>query len=150
MYKQHKIKQLRTKILKLQELKKEYLENYSSKILKKQSQPTPSNPILSESEIPKSESPKKSCRICYENHNLSKNPLLYPCKCKGTIKWVHHECLIKWIQMVLTLTHRRRCQPRFVTIGLKNIRCTVILLKNIIYMTPPPLPRGGSYYELWW
>ena len=35
-------------------------------------------------------------------------------------------------------------------IGVKNIRCTVILLKNIIYMTPPPLPRGGSYYELWW
>jgi hypothetical protein len=33
------------------------------------------------------------CRICYEEDGV----LLHPCKCDGSIKWVHTECLKKWI-----------------------------------------------------
>ena len=37
------------------------------------------------------------CRICY----LSKDPhsLIHPCLCKGTMKWVHHDCLAKFIEL---------------------------------------------------
>jgi hypothetical protein len=34
-----------------------------------------------------------TCRICYE----ADPPLYYPCKCDGSIKWIHEECLLQWI-----------------------------------------------------
>ncbi len=37
---------------------------------------------------------EKICRICYEND--SKEKLYCPCKCDGTIKWIHKSCLDKW------------------------------------------------------
>lgn len=131
MYKKLKIKQLRNKILKLHELKQDYLEKYSSEIPKQQ-KPIQSTHILSESEIPKSESLEKSCRICYENHNLSKNALLYPCKCKGTIKWVHHECLIKWIQISQNQICPQ-CQYKY-EIHKRNINHPLIFLKNLKFL----------------
>ena len=33
------------------------------------------------------------CRICYMNNNLEKF-----CDCKGSIEFMHRECLLKWIK----------------------------------------------------
>lgn len=33
------------------------------------------------------------CRICRSNEQ----PLYHPCKCSGSIKFVHQDCLLKWI-----------------------------------------------------
>lgn len=40
------------------------------------------------------ESSGKSCRICFESENEEK--LIQPCKCKGTIGYVHRTCLNNW------------------------------------------------------
>ncbi len=52
----------------------------------------------------------KTCRICFEeinnNNNNNDNSLISPCKCKGSMKWVHHNCLVKWI----TISNKKRCQ----------------------------------------
>ena len=37
---------------------------------------------------------EKQCRICLENDNPE--DLINPCKCKGTSKYVHKECLNQW------------------------------------------------------
>lgn len=37
----------------------------------------------------------KSCRFCLDG-NESKSPLIAPCQCKGTAKWVHRHCLDEW------------------------------------------------------
>lgn len=37
------------------------------------------------------------CRICYDES--LKEPLICPCKCSGSIKWVHESCLKKWIDL---------------------------------------------------
>lgn len=37
---------------------------------------------------------EKECRICLDTNNNSR--FISPCKCKGTNKWVHEECLNKW------------------------------------------------------
>lgn len=37
----------------------------------------------------------KMCRICYDETD---EPLIAPCKCSGSIKWVHESCLKKWIE----------------------------------------------------
>ena len=36
------------------------------------------------------------CRICFEKKTTNSNPMLSPCKCNGTIKYVHERCLEKW------------------------------------------------------
>ncbi|XP_077228683.1 putative E3 ubiquitin ligase SUD1 isoform X2 [Tasmannia lanceolata] len=36
------------------------------------------------------------CRIC-RNPGNAENPLRYPCACNGTIKFVHQECLLQWL-----------------------------------------------------
>ena len=44
-----------------------------------------------------SEKKKGTCRICYDLDNTGN--MINPCKCTGTIKWVHEKCLEKWINV---------------------------------------------------
>jgi len=39
---------------------------------------------------------KKECYICYQKSKKYGN-YIHPCKCKGTLRYVHEKCLIKWI-----------------------------------------------------
>jgi hypothetical protein len=41
----------------------------------------------------------KLCRICYqdEDDNLL-NPLIRPCKCSGSMKYIHLKCLLHWLK----------------------------------------------------
>ena len=46
-----------------------------------------------------------SCRIC-RSEGTSDQPLFYPCKCSGSIKYVHQECLMEW----LSHTQKKYCE----------------------------------------
>ncbi|EGV61927.1 hypothetical protein CANTEDRAFT_125275 [Yamadazyma tenuis ATCC 10573] len=37
------------------------------------------------------------CRICRGEHT-DLEPLLHPCKCKGSIKYIHQHCLMEWLK----------------------------------------------------
>ena len=37
-----------------------------------------------------------TCRICLEDHNTSDNKLIVPCNCKGSIEYIHEQCLQEW------------------------------------------------------
>ena len=37
------------------------------------------------------------CRICLSEDNESLNPLFSPCKCSGTMKYIHLDCLKEWL-----------------------------------------------------
>ena len=37
-----------------------------------------------------------TCRICFETEIDENDPLLNPCKCDGTSKYVHKSCLNAW------------------------------------------------------
>ena len=37
------------------------------------------------------------CRVCRSPGELPDNPLFYPCRCKGSIKYVHNDCLTMWL-----------------------------------------------------
>ena len=41
----------------------------------------------------------KICRICYgeEDKNDNDNPLVQPCKCSGSLKYIHLNCLKHWL-----------------------------------------------------
>ena len=38
------------------------------------------------------------CRICLGEENEIENPLICPCKCSGTMKHIHIECLREWLK----------------------------------------------------
>lgn len=43
------------------------------------------------------------CRICLGDDNEADNPLLTPCKCAGTMKFIHILCLQKWLKSKLQM-----------------------------------------------
>ena len=50
---------------------------------------------------------KKICRICYlEEENKITNPLIKPCKCSGSMKYIHYECLLHWLRTKLIMNKR--------------------------------------------
>ncbi|KAB8301678.1 hypothetical protein EYC80_003512 [Monilinia laxa] len=46
-----------------------------------------------------------TCRIC-RAEATDKEPLFYPCKCSGSIKFVHQECLMEW----LSHSQKKHCE----------------------------------------
>ncbi|KAK1002251.1 hypothetical protein LTR54_008263 [Friedmanniomyces endolithicus] len=46
-----------------------------------------------------------TCRIC-RSEGTHDEPLFYPCKCSGSIKYVHQECLMEW----LGHSHKKHCE----------------------------------------
>lgn len=48
------------------------------------------------------------CRICRNTGDVD-NPLRYPCACSGSIKFVHQDCLLQW----LNHSNARQCEVRF-------------------------------------
>ena len=51
-----------------------------------------------------------SCRFCFESNSSKKNPMISPCDCKGTAKYVHRDCLLKWQTNTTVDAHRFVCQ----------------------------------------
>ncbi|KEY73557.1 hypothetical protein S7711_03715 [Stachybotrys chartarum IBT 7711] len=45
------------------------------------------------------------CRIC-RGEGTSAEPLFYPCKCSGSIKYVHQDCLMEW----LSHSQKKHCE----------------------------------------
>jgi hypothetical protein len=39
-----------------------------------------------------------SCRICFSGQGEEENPLLSPCECAGSIKYIHAECIKQWLK----------------------------------------------------
>ncbi|KAF2485130.1 hypothetical protein BDY17DRAFT_97138 [Neohortaea acidophila] len=46
-----------------------------------------------------------TCRICRSEGSLDE-PLFYPCKCSGSIKFVHQDCLMEW----LSHSNKKHCE----------------------------------------
>ena len=59
---------------------------------------TPEKIFLHENQKKKStDFPQRCCRICYLEEETEINPLIQPCLCSGSLKYIHLECLRKWI-----------------------------------------------------
>ena len=37
---------------------------------------------------------ERTCRLCYGGEE--DGPLVQPCACRGSIRWIHEHCLTKW------------------------------------------------------
>lgn len=52
-----------------------------------------------------------TCRIC-RSEGTAEEPLFYPCKCSGSIKFVHQDCLMEWLSHSQK-KHCELCKTRF-------------------------------------
>ncbi|UNI19336.1 RING-type E3 ubiquitin transferase [Purpureocillium takamizusanense] len=59
------------------------------------SEPRPSRPSANLQAQPPDAAPA-ICRIC-RGEGTAAEPLFYPCKCSGSIKFVHQDCLMEWL-----------------------------------------------------
>lgn len=52
----------------------------------------------SDVKIPIKEEERRQCWVCFCTDEDDPNALwVHPCTCKGTSKWVHQQCLQRWI-----------------------------------------------------
>ena len=59
---------------------------------------TPEKLFFEENQKKKStDFPSRCCRICYLEEETESNPLIQPCLCSGSLKYIHLDCLKKWI-----------------------------------------------------
>ena len=88
---------------------------------------------------------EKKCRICYEDDTSEK--LIKPCKCDGSIRWVHPGCLKKWISISkktkcpecrYDYKYEKKClTPRFEFLDKKiviNI-CSILILSCLMVLS---------------
>lgn len=57
-----------------------------------------------------SEVDDRTCRICLEPQEDPSNPLISPCKCSGSCKFVHRDCLRRWREDALTESSFYQCE----------------------------------------
>lgn len=65
----------------------------------------------------------KVCRICFEEESKDK-PVINPCKCRGSSKYIHEECLSTWILTQDLPNNEKKCEVcKFVyNIKIKSIQ----------------------------
>ena len=98
------------------------------------------NLILRQNQNPNKENKKKHtnlCRFCLCEDNEDTNPLIAPCKCKGTMKYIHIDCLKNWLKSkVVTKT-----TPHMISYSFKQLECELCL-------TPVPMKfkiKSGTF-----
>ncbi|TPX10407.1 uncharacterized protein E0L32_008626 [Thyridium curvatum] len=67
--------------------------------------PTPSSPAHTAEPFSAGPLDPDTCRICRGEATIEE-PLFYPCKCSGSIKYVHQDCLMEW----LSHSQKKHCE----------------------------------------
>lgn len=42
--------------------------------------------------------PDIQCKVCWDTTSTVENPLLNSCKCDGSVRYIHYECLKMWLK----------------------------------------------------
>ncbi|XP_029205294.1 uncharacterized protein LOC114969155 [Acropora millepora] len=53
---------------------------------------------ITPSETPEDlDAPQRDCWVCYDSERTDAGPMIFPCRCKGDVAAVHHDCLKRWL-----------------------------------------------------
>ena len=75
---------------------------------------------------------KYNCRICYRNDSDINDPLISPCKCSGSMGYIHYKCLKSCIDAKI---HKKK-EDNYILYSWKSFNCEICLFpypKLIIY-----------------
>ena len=84
---------------------------------------------------------KNICRICYNEEEEESNPLIQPCQCSGTMKYIHYKCLKKWIETNSYIIIEK--SKIYSIINVKNFECELCNNKF-----PDIIEYNGKFLEL--
>lgn len=77
------------------------------------------------------------CRICYDSDDNS--DLIQPCKCSGTMKYIHRKCLNKWRLTTTSIDSMFKCDQckfEYVTIEKKLRESKLKIFNMFLYENP--------------
>jgi len=79
-----------------------------------------------------SDSPQ--CRICYDGEDVTKGKLFSPCKCTGSMRYIHTECLDTWRSSASNPKSAYRCEQcryryRFAE---RNVKLYAVLMHPVL------------------
>jgi len=63
------------------------------------------------------------CRICYGEDSSKENPLIYPCICKGSMKYIHYLCLKNWLNSKVESMDQYSDENTIISYNTKDICC---------------------------
>ncbi|KAI2787922.1 hypothetical protein POX_f08304 [Penicillium oxalicum] len=79
-----------------------------------------------------------TCRICH-GEGSEEEPLFYPCKCSGSIKYVHQSCLVEW----LSHSQKKHCE-----LCKTHFRFTKLYDPNMPNSLPTPLFLQQAFLQV--
>ena len=72
----------------------------------------------------------ETCKICYVGNEETGNPLITPCLCAGSMRHVHNDCLVRWIETA-ALERCDLCREVFNSpVSCLNLRFSVAFCRN--------------------
>lgn len=74
-------------------------------------------PVQSSQEIP------ETCKICFSEEDLPENPLIAPCSCTGSLKYIHLKCIKSWLDIRSTKSIKQNSSCIF----WKNMDCEICM-----------------------
>lgn len=79
------------------------------------------------------------CRICYERQVSSEDPLLSYCRCDGSVKFTHYQCLKRWVRSKVQV----RASDCALTYQWLALACDICKVE-----TPLRVKAAGEVYSL--
>lgn len=90
------------------------------------------------------------CRFCWSAESTEENPCIVPCKCSGSVGFIHYKCLRDWLQVKM----QSRETDNYTTLFWKNFECEICKFgypylfrvnQKLYKLVDIKKPRTGNY-----
>ena len=89
----------------------------------------------------------RKCRICYGDDTSNDNPLISPCNCKGSMKYIHYICLKNWLNSKIESEIDQSSENNTITYNTKDLSCELCKAKFPDYVKTNNKLYNISFYK---
>ena len=89
----------------------------------------------------------KVCRICYGDDTSTENPLISPCICKGSMKYIHYKCLKNWLNSKIESEMEQSSDNETIIYNTKELSCELCKAKFPDYIKIKDKLFNISFYK---
>jgi hypothetical protein len=94
---------------------------------------------------------QSNCRFCWGTDSTEQNPCIVPCKCAGSVGFIHFECLKVWLNTKM----QRKESDNLISMFWKTFECEIckqaypylFKVENRVYkLIDIQMPRNSNYF----
>lgn len=89
----------------------------------------------------------KVCRICYGDDTSPDNPLISPCICKGSMKFIHYKCIKDWLNSKIESGMEESSDNEPIIYNTKDLSCELCKSKFPDYIKIKDKLFNISFYK---